>query len=85
MPSARTPAWTNEQTVTVQYAENYFCDRSVTTGSLATSGCEIGGHDHGSGLILGRGEPVDLEGAVSKLAELFSVAAAFVLVGRRPA
>lgn len=44
-----------------------------------------GGHDHGSGLVLGAGEPVDLEGLVSKVAELFSVAAAFVLVGRRPA
>jgi hypothetical protein len=41
-----------------------------------------GSHDHGSGLILGSGEPVDLEGAVSKLAELFSLAMAFVLVGR---
>jgi hypothetical protein len=41
-----------------------------------------GGHDHGSGLRLGSGEPVDLEGAVSKLAELFSLATAFVLVGR---
>ena len=41
-----------------------------------------GGHDHGSGLRLGSGEPVDLEGAVCKLAELFSLATAFVLVGR---
>jgi hypothetical protein len=44
-----------------------------------------GGHDHGSGLRLGSGESVDLEGAVSKLAELFSLATAFVLVGRHPA
>jgi hypothetical protein len=41
-----------------------------------------GDHDHRTGLILGSGEPVDLEGAVSKLAELFSLATAFVLVGR---
>jgi hypothetical protein len=41
-----------------------------------------GGHDHGTGLVLGAGEPVDVEGAVSKLAELFSLAAAVVLVGR---
>jgi len=41
-----------------------------------------GGHDHGSGLVLGSGEPVDLEGAVTKLAELFCLAAALVLVGR---
>jgi hypothetical protein len=42
------------------------------------------GHDHAYGLILGSGEPVDLEGAVSKLAELFSVAIAFVLLGGTP-
>lgn len=41
-----------------------------------------GGHDHGSGLVLGSGEPIDLQGAISKLAELFSLAAALVLVGR---
>jgi hypothetical protein len=44
-----------------------------------------GNHDHASGLSLGSGEPVDLEGAVSKLAELFSLATAFVLVGRHRA
>jgi hypothetical protein len=42
-----------------------------------------GSHDHGTGLTLGAGEPVDIEGAVSKLAELFSLATAVVLVGRR--
>ena len=40
--SARTPAWTNGKTVTVQYAENYFCDRTVTAVPLAASGCEVG-------------------------------------------
>jgi hypothetical protein len=46
-------------------------------------GLPFGGYYHqGSGLTLGSGEPVDLEGAVSKLAELFSLATAFVLVGR---
>jgi hypothetical protein len=46
-------------------------------------GLPFGGYyHHGSGLTLGSGEPVDLEGAVSKLAELSSLATAFVLVGR---
>jgi hypothetical protein len=46
-------------------------------------GLPFGGDYHyGSGLTLGSGEPVDLEGAVSKLAELFSLATAFALVGR---
>jgi hypothetical protein len=46
-------------------------------------GLPFGGYyHHGSGLSLGSGEPVDLEGAVSKLAELLSLATAFVLVGR---
>jgi len=40
--SARTAAWTNGKTVTVQYAQNYFCDRSVTAVPLAASGCEVG-------------------------------------------
>jgi hypothetical protein len=40
------------------------------------------GHDHDSGLILGSGEPIDAEGAISKLAELCSLVMAFVLVGR---
>ncbi|MHB8611425.1 MAG: hypothetical protein ACYDAL_03205 [Candidatus Dormibacteraceae bacterium] len=44
-----------------------------------------GGNDHAGGLLVGSGEPVDLQGAVSKLAELFSLAAALVLVGRRDA
>lgn len=38
--SARTPAWTDGRTVTVQYAQNFFCDRSVSAGSA--SGCEVG-------------------------------------------
>jgi hypothetical protein len=38
--SAQTPAWTNGQTVTVQYAQNFFCDTSVA--SSAPSGCEVG-------------------------------------------
>ncbi|MDQ4491262.1 hypothetical protein RBS60_13750 [Sinomonas sp. ASV486] len=38
--SARTPAWTNGQTVTVQYAQNFFCDTSVPAS--APSGCEVG-------------------------------------------
>jgi hypothetical protein len=46
-------------------------------------GLPLGGtHDHASGLVLGSGEPVDVEGAVSKFAELCSAGAAFVLVGR---
>lgn len=38
--SAQTPAWTDGQTVTVQYAQNFFCDTSVA--SDAPSGCEVG-------------------------------------------
>src|SRR2546423_9159051 len=38
--SARTPAWTDGKTVTVQYAQNYFCDRTVTAVPLRVSGCE---------------------------------------------
>jgi hypothetical protein len=38
--SAQTPAWTNGQTVTVQYSQNFFCDKSVA--SNAPSGCEVG-------------------------------------------
>lgn len=38
--SAQTPAWTDGQTVTVQYAQNFFCDTSVA--SAASSGCEVG-------------------------------------------
>jgi hypothetical protein len=37
---ARTPAWVNGATVTVQYAQNFFCDTSVSSG--AASGCEVG-------------------------------------------
>ena len=40
--SARTAAWTDGKTVTVQYAQNYFCDTSVTAVPLAASGCEVG-------------------------------------------
>ena len=38
--AATTPAWVDGQTVTVQYAQNYFCDTSV--GASAPSGCEVG-------------------------------------------
>jgi hypothetical protein len=38
--SAQTPAWSNGQTVRVQYAQNFFCDTSVA--SSAPSGCEVG-------------------------------------------
>ncbi len=37
---ATTPAWTNGQTVSIQYPQNYFCDKSVA--SSAPSGCEVG-------------------------------------------
>ena len=40
--TARTPAWTNGTTVSVQYAQNYFCDRAVTAVPLGASGCEVG-------------------------------------------
>lgn len=45
-------------------------------------GLPIGGQDHAGGLVLGSGEPVDLAGAVSKGAELLSLVAAFMLLGR---
>jgi multidrug transporter EmrE-like cation transporter len=45
-------------------------------------GLPFGGHDHGGGLVLGSGESIDLAGAVSKAAELLSLVAAFVLLGR---
>lgn len=38
--SATTPAWVNGKTVTIQYAQNFFCDQSVSSG--AASGCELG-------------------------------------------
>lgn len=38
--SATTPAWTNGRTVTVQYAQNFFCDTSVPAATA--SGCEVG-------------------------------------------
>jgi hypothetical protein len=38
--SAQTPAWSDGQTVTVQYSQNFFCDTSVAAD--ASSGCEVG-------------------------------------------
>jgi hypothetical protein len=38
--NATTPAWVDGRTVTVQYAQNFFCDTSVA--SSAPSGCEVG-------------------------------------------
>ncbi len=38
--SAKTPAWSNGQTVTIQYPQNFFCDNSIA--SSASSGCEVG-------------------------------------------
>ncbi len=38
--SAQTPAWSNGETVTIQYSQNFFCDTSVA--SSAPSGCEVG-------------------------------------------
>lgn len=37
---ATTPAWSGGNTVTVQYAQNFFCDKSVASAS--PSGCEVG-------------------------------------------
>ncbi|GAB3277253.1 hypothetical protein GCM10027449_16790 [Sinomonas notoginsengisoli] len=37
---ARTPAWTEGRTVTVQYPQNFFCDTSVPASTA--SGCEVG-------------------------------------------
>jgi hypothetical protein len=38
--SARTAAWVDGKTVTIQYPQNFFCDKSVSSG--AGSGCEVG-------------------------------------------
>ena len=38
--SATTAAWVNGKTVTIQYPQNFFCDKSVPSG--AASGCELG-------------------------------------------
>lgn len=37
---ATTPAWSDGATVTVQYPQSFFCDKSVA--SAAPSGCEVG-------------------------------------------
>ncbi len=37
---ATTPAWVDGKTVTIQYPQNFFCDKSVL--SSAPSGCEVG-------------------------------------------
>ena len=37
---ATTPAWTDGRTVTVQYAQDFFCDSSVASG--ASTSCEVG-------------------------------------------
>lgn len=37
---ARTPAWSGGNTVTVQYAQSFFCDKHVASAS--PSGCEVG-------------------------------------------
>ena len=51
-------------------------------GYAVLKGLPLGGHDHGGGLLLGSGEAIDVPGAVSKIAELLSLVAAFVLLGR---
>ncbi len=38
--TAKTPAWVDGRTVTVQYPQDFFCDTSVP--SSAPSGCEVG-------------------------------------------
>lgn len=45
-------------------------------------GLPFGGHDHGGGLVVGAGEPIELAGAVSKAAEILSLVGAFALLGR---
>ncbi|MEO7235833.1 MAG: hypothetical protein ABIW80_10725 [Lapillicoccus sp.] len=37
---ATTPAWVDGKTVSIQYPQNFFCDKSVP--SSAPSGCEVG-------------------------------------------
>ena len=38
--TATTPAWTDGKTVSIQYPQNFFCDKSVMSSAL--SGCEVG-------------------------------------------
>ncbi len=38
--SATTPAWSDGKTVSIQYPQNFFCDKTVA--SSAPSGCEVG-------------------------------------------
>lgn len=38
--TATTAAWVNGKTVTIQYPQNFFCDKTVASG--AASGCELG-------------------------------------------
>ena len=38
--TATTPAWTDGKTVSIQYPQNFFCDKTVA--SSAPSGCEVG-------------------------------------------
>lgn len=53
--SAQTPAWSNGQTVTIQYPQNFFCDKSVA--SSAPSGCEVG-QDSNVGPVANAGRSV---------------------------
>jgi hypothetical protein len=53
--SAQTPAWSNGQTVTIQYPQNFFCDTSVP--SSAPSGCEAG-QDSNVGPVANAGRSV---------------------------
>jgi hypothetical protein len=45
-------------------------------------GLPFGDHDHGSGIVVGSGEAIDLPGAISKGAELVSLILAVWLLGR---
>ena len=53
--SAQTPAWSNGQDVTIQYPQNFFCDKSVP--SAAPSGCEVG-QDSNVGPVANAGRSV---------------------------
>ena len=53
--SAQTDAWSNGQTVTIQYPQNFFCDKSVP--SAAPSGCEVG-QDSNVGPVANAGRSV---------------------------
>jgi hypothetical protein len=72
----RPRAWIYYGVIVVNVALIFFYGVAVAVG------LPFGAHDHGSGIILGSGEAIDLPGVISKGAELVSLVLAFWLLGR---